>query len=312
MKNTILLLVMALFMVVQGAGADDAASSIPIAIVVPRQSEPLNESHIQRFENKMLDMVTQSGISATGSSPIAMMPSFAIESEDAVEGGMKNVIVLNANITFYIRNLETNEVYSSISKQVRGSGVSRERAVNDCIAKLSVSRSDFTDFVERGRSKILAYYRTNCASLMARAETFANTQQYEQAIAVVSSIPPTATCYSQSLALLEKFYPAYQKQNCNELLQKGRSLYGGHLYLDALAVLYDLKVFGTDCNNDVIDLITTIESRLSDEEQRRWTLLREELNNRTTLNIKRLEAVQSIAVAYYGRTVFQNYNYIIR
>ena len=311
MKKALLLL-MALWIVAQGISADDATISIPIAIVVPRQAEPLSESHIQRFENKMLDMVTQSGISAVGNSPIAMMPSFVIEGEDVVEGGMKNVVVLNANITFYIRNLETNEVFSSISRQVRGSGVSRERAINDCISKVSVNRNDFASFVERGRTKILDYYRSNCTALMARAETFANTQQYEQAIAVVSSIPSTAMCYNQSLALLEKFYPAYQKQNCNELLQKARSLYGGHMYIDALAVLYDLKVFGTDCNKDVVELITTIESRLSDEEERRWTLLREELNNRTTLNIKRLETIQSIAVAYYGRTVFQNYNYIIR
>ena len=311
MKRTIILL-MALWMVAQGISADDTASSIPIAVVVPRQAEPLTESHIQRFESKMLNMVTQSGISAVGNSPIAMMPSFVIDNEDVVEGGMKNVVVINSNITFYIRNLETDEVYSSISRQVRGSGVSRERAINDCISKISINKNDFADFVERGRSKILAYYRSNCQALMARAETFARTQQYEQAIAVVSSIPSTATCYNQSLALLEKFYPAYQKQNCNELLQKARSLYGGHIYLDALAVLYDLKVFGTDCNNDVVELITTIESRLSDEEKRRWTLLREELNNRTTLHIKRLEAIQSIAVAYYGRTVFQNYNYIIR
>ena len=311
MKKTLLLLI-SLWVVAQGISADDAASSIPIAIVVPRQAEPLNESHIQRFENKMLDMVTKSGISAVGNSPIAMMPSFTIDSEDVVEGGMKNVVVISANITFYIRNLETNEVYSSISRQVRGSGVSRERAVNDCITKVSVSKNEFADFVERGRAKILSYYISNCSALMARAETFAKTQQYEQAIAVVSSIPSTATCYNQSLALLEKFYPAYQKQNCNELLQKARSLYGGHIYLDALAVLYDLKVFGTDCNKEVVELITTIEDRLSEDEERRWSLLREELNNRTTLHIKRLEAIQSIAVAYYGRTVFQNYNYIIR
>lgn len=301
-----------LCVVVQGISADDITTSIPIAIVVPRQAEPLNESHIQRFENKMLDLVTQSGISAVGASPIAMIPSFTIEGEDVVEGGMKNVVVLSANITFYIRNLETDEVYSSITRPVRGSGVSREKAVSDCISKISVNRADFADFVELGRSKILAYYRSNCSILMARAETFAKTQQYEQAIAVITSIPSTATCYNQSLALLEKFYPAYQKQNCNDLLQKARTLYGGHLYLDALTVLYDLKVFGTDCNKDVVDLISTIESRLNDEEQRRWTLLREELSNRTMLNVKRLETIQAIAVAYYGRTVFQNYNYIIR
>ena len=311
MKKIIILLT-ALLVVTQGISADDLASSIPIAIVVPDQAEPLNDSHKQRFGNKMLDMVTQSGISAVGNSPIAVVPSFVIDGEDTVEGGMKNVVVINSNITFFIRNLETNEVYSSISRQIRGSGVSRERAINDCISKISISRDDFADFIDKGRTKILAYYRSNCSSLMARAETFAKTQQYEKAIAVVSSIPSTATCYNQSLALLEKFYPAYQKQNCNELLQKARSLYGGHNYLDALAVLYDLKVFGTDCNKDVVELITTIESRLSADEERAWSLLREELNNRTTLHIKRLETIQAIGVAYYGRTIYQNYNYFIR
>ncbi|MDR2234344.1 MAG: hypothetical protein LBE56_14625 [Tannerella sp.] len=285
---------------------------VPIAIVVPNQAESLDEAQAARLGNKMLEYVTRSGMSATaGSSPIAMLPSIAIEQEDVVEGGMKNIVVLNADVTFFIQNMETGVIYSSVSKQVRGSGTSRQRALNDCITRIQLSQDEFSKFVNQGREKIFDYYRANCSALIAKAEACGKTQQYEEAFAIISSIPSTASCYKQALASLEKYYPLYQKKNCDILLNQARTLWAGHSYLDALSILSELRVFGTDCNKDVTELITTIESRLTENEMREWRILEEKWKTKAYLEEKRLKVIRDIGVAYYGRTVFHNYTYLV-
>ena len=294
------------------ATAQDVDQYIPIAIVIPRQAEPLDEAQLARLGNKMLEYATRSGISASsGSSPIALLPNIAVDREDVVEGGMKNITVVSADITFFIKNLETGIIYSSISKRIRGSGTNYQRALNDCISKISFQQDEFSKFISNGRDKISDYYRANCSSLLAKAETSAKTQQYDEAFAVLASIPSTAGCYTAALATLEKFYPAYQKYHCQDLLNKANTLWSGHNYQDALTILFDLNVFGTDCNQDVLTLTQSIENRLTDNEMREWRLLKERFRTKAYLEEKRLEAIAAIGVAYYGRTIFQNYTYLV-
>lgn len=285
---------------------------IPIAIVVPKQAEPLDDAQLVKIGNKMLDYATRSGIAASaGSSPIALLPSIAIDREDVVEGGMKNLTVLSADITFLIKNMETGVIYSSINKRIRGSGTNYQRALNDCISKIAIRQEEFTQFVNSGRDKIAEYYRANCTALLAKAETCAKTQQYEEALALIASIPSTAGCYTAALAMLERFYPAYQKYHCMDLLNKANTLWSGHYYQEALTTLYDLKVFGTDCSKEVTTLAAAIESRLTDNEMREWRLLEEKLRTKAFLEEKRIDAIKEIGVAYYGRTIFHNYTYLV-
>jgi hypothetical protein len=291
---------------------DDAKKSVAIAVAVPKQVDNLDEGQLMRIGNITLDLATRSGISATvAGSPIVMMPVFTIAKEDVVETGMKNLIVIDADITFIIKNIESEVIYSSLNSRVRGSGASRQRAITEAISKIQVKSAELTKFIERGREKILDYYRNNCAAIMLQAETLAKTQQYEEAFALIASVPYVAACFSQSQTILEKYYPNYLKQNCNELLNKARTYYGVHDYVNSMAVLYDLKTFGTDCNSEVLKLITDVESKMTDDEQRTWDFIVQRDNNRTALAEKRLETLQVIAIAYYGRRMSDVYNVLI-
>jgi hypothetical protein len=289
------------------------SGNIPISVVVPQQVDYLDASQSVRLGKKMTDAVTRSGLSASnGGSSIIMYPLFSIEKEDVVEGGMQNIRVVNADISFTVKNLESDIIYASYNRQIRGSGSSRQRAINDAISKIPVNDKDFDRFIQQGREKILAYYEGNCSNILLRAESCAKRQQYEEAIALIASIPDAASCYPQALGAIEKFYPAYQNQQCNELLQKAQTLYAAHKYNEALSVLYGLKVFSTDCHSEIKTLISTIESSLSAEEKRQWDFLVQQYNNRAALQEKRIEAVQAIATAYYGRKInYYHYNLLL-
>jgi hypothetical protein len=308
MKKTVLFIAIALCSLTVEA---QNSSNIAVAVVVPQQVDHLNDSQTTRLGKKMLDLTVKSGLSATErNTGVIVFPVFSIEKEEVVEGGMQNIVVVSADISFVVKQLETEVVFTTFNRQVRGSGSNRQRAIDDAISKISVKDKDFEAFADRAREKILAYYNNNCNNLLLQAESCAKRNDYEKALALIAAIPDVASCYPQALRTAEKFYGAYQAQRCNEVLVRSQSLYAAHKYVDALYELYDLNVFTSDCTREAKSLMNTIESKLSADEQRAWNYAVQQNNNRTALAEKRLETIQAIAVAYYEREINNNYHFI--
>ena len=286
--------------------------NIAISIVVSRQVDYLDASQSVRLGKKMSDIAVKTGLSAAKkTSGIIMYPVFSIESEEVVEGGMQKIIVVSADISFLVKHVESEIIFASHNVQIRGSGSTRKRAIDDVITRISVRDADFNQFVVSARQKIFDYFVSNCMNIQLTAQSYAKRNEYETAIALLASVPDVAPCYPQMLKEIESIYPAYQEQKCKELLQKALSLYSAHEYIEALYVLHDLKFFDTDCANDANALSLAIEAKLTVEEQREWDFMIHESNNRAALTEKRLEVIQAIAVSYYNRKISNNYNVLV-
>lgn len=313
MNKLLILILMNLFALSSWGQTSSKGESIALAVVVPYQVDYLNESQSVRLEKKMMEMVTKSGLSASiGGSSIAIYPVFTIESEELVEGGMQNITIINADITFFIRQLDTDIVFASLSKQIKGSGNTRQKAINDIITKLSASDPKFTQFIEEGKRKIIAYYETNCTKLMAKAESCASKKEYEEAIAILMSIPDVVSCYPQALKKSEVVYVAYQNQRCNELLQQAEASYAEHSYMYALSILSELQTFDTKCSVSAKTLIRNIEAKISAQEKREWDFMVKQQNDEVALEKNRVNAIRDIAKSYYNRKVNYNYTVIVR
>ncbi|MDR1882078.1 MAG: hypothetical protein LBR26_04770 [Prevotella sp.] len=292
-------------------GQTGGGKNIAISVVAPQQVEYLDAAQTTWLSKKLLDIAVKSGLSAAGrSSGVIMYPVFTIESEDVVEGGMQNLTVVSADISFVVQHLEGDIVFATHNVQVRGSGSTHQRAINSALSNISVKDADFSRFIATARQKVLDYYTGNCSNIQLAVQSATKRKNYETAIALLASIPDAAPCYPQALQEIDCIYPEYQKQQCNETVQKAQSLYSAHKYTAALWELYGLKIFDTGCTQEAKALSATIEAKLSAEEQREWDYMVQRDNNRTTLAEKRLETIQSIAETYYSRQI-TNYHYTL-
>ncbi|MDR1884507.1 MAG: hypothetical protein LBR26_17295 [Prevotella sp.] len=319
MKNLLLSAIISLYFL-PCWGQTKSETMIALAVVTPHQTDHLDESQSVRLEKKIVELVSKSGLSASkGGSNVIIYPVFSIENEELVEGGMQNITVIQANISLFIKQFDNDIIFASVSKQIKGSGSSKQKAINDIITKISVNDVKFGQFIQEGKAKIIDYYETNCSTILAKAETCSKRKEHEEAIALLMSVPEAVSCYSEALKKADMVYQAYQNQRCNELLQQAQSLYGGHQYMDALSVLSELEVFSTQCSSDAKVLIKTIEGKISAQEKQEWDFkvkqyndrLRfeeKQQNNKARLTEKWINAARNIAVSYYNRKV--NYNYV--
>jgi len=82
------------------------------------------------------------------------------------------VVPLQVDVSFVLQNLESDIIFASYNRQIRGSGSSRQNAINDAISKISVNDKKFSKFIEQGREKIFAYYETNCPKILLHVSLF--------------------------------------------------------------------------------------------------------------------------------------------
>jgi hypothetical protein len=301
MKKLIFLSFMAVFAI---CAAGQNSENIVISIVSPKQVDNLDASQTASLGKKMLNAASKSGMVNTDRiSGIIMYPVFTINAENEVEGGMRNLKVIDADISFIVKNLDSEKVFATYNLQIRGSGTTRQHAINSAISNISVKGADFDSFIVSARRKIMDYYTENCSSIQATAQSYAKQQDYETAIALLASIPEATACYSQALQKLEPLYRDYQKHRCNELLQQAQSLYAGHQYMDALSILQDLRVFDSDCSREAKALSAKIEVKLTEDEKREWALAEQKAKSKTAIAEKTIDAVSNIATAFFNRKI---------
>jgi hypothetical protein len=317
MKKTTALMLISLATAAGQTG--DSGEGIAIAVAIPHQNDPLNAAQLARLGKKMVAIATQSGMSAAGSgSEIIMYPEISVEGEELVEGGMQNLVVVAADVSFTIRHLESGKVFAAMSKRVTGAGVNRQSAISEAISKISAD-GEVQKFVAEGRTKIMDYYADNCKNIALKAESCARRHEYRQAIAMLAFIPEAVSCAAHAQRKLEDIFADYQAHRCEELLRQAKSLSAGRSYAKALAVLASIDNFSTPCAHNVNAMMADLESRISAEEQKEWRLMMQRLednqkkySHEAEVKKAQINAIRDIATAYYSQKTELNYSLIVK
>jgi hypothetical protein len=298
---------------IQAQSVEDVGK-IALSVVMPENIDGLTVSQLSKLESKIIQMATKAGLSASGyNQTFVIYPKFAIYETNTVEGGMQNITVITTELTLFIKQVNNNLLFSSVSRQLKGSGKTAEIALNNVISQIPVSDKIFASFIDEGKNKIVKYYEENCDDIVKKADAFIKMQQYEQALGLLMSIPEeVSACYDKILQKSIDTYKSYQKQRCAEQLQEARTLIAGRYYDEALNVLSGVDP-STECFNDAKTMVKSVENKVNAEYKKNWDLQVKIYNDAVALEKQRINAIKEIAVSYYkSQPTNVNYHYIVR
>lgn len=302
------------FTCISFAQSTNDVGKIALSVVMPENIEGLDGSQLSKIETKIAQIVTASGLAASGyNNNFIIYPKFEISESNLVEGGMENITVVTAELNLFIKQVQNNVLFSSISKPLKGSGSSRQSAITNAISKIPKSDPEFKTFIENGKSKIILYYETNCADIIKQSDTFVKMQQYEQALGLLMSVPEeVSSCYNQVQDKAIEAYKAYQTQNCSVLIQRAKTTLASNDYIGALNLLSEIDPSAA-CFSEAQALAKSAETKVDAEEKKQWDFQMKQYNDAVSLEKQRIEAVKQIAVSYYkSQPTTVSYNYIVR
>ncbi|WP_299362364.1 hypothetical protein [Winogradskyella sp.] len=276
------------------------ANSLSLSVILPDNSEHLSRKSISKIESKIQHITTKNGISGRGyTNEFLIYPKLEIFDESVIEG-MRNVVVVEVEFSLFIQQYSTKRIFSSYSKSIQGNGFSKEKAVVDAISKIPTNNKEISAFILEGKEKILSYYNNNCDQIVNDSNFLIKTQKFEEAIALLSSVPREAkSCYASIQDKSIEAFTAYQKQTCETNLLRAKTEISNNNYSSALRFLSYVDV-SSPCLKEAESLINKVSGKVDQEEKRDWDLMLMRYKDKQNTEKYRLEIMKEIAKAYYN------------
>lgn len=162
------------------------STGVKISVMVPNDFTQANQTLVQ---SKLLQIISRGGVSGVGGSPtIVIAPIFALLSE-SVTATAPPKTMLKYSLTLYIANIITGDVYGSTSIEITGVGDSSELALQNAISSISTSDANIARMIGESEQRIIDYYSQNGDQIIIEAQTATANNQYDVAIALLTSIP---------------------------------------------------------------------------------------------------------------------------
>ncbi len=292
------------------SGAGDVGK-IALNVVVPQSYEGLTPAQLSKLQSKITRVATANGMSGSGMGTFVLYPKVELYDEVVVEG-MKNITVVEGEVTLFVKQLDNNVIFSTYSRTLKGSGFSKSKAVTDLIKKIPTRDPKVAAFLKEAKEKIIAYYEAKCDDIIAKADNQVKMQQYKSALGTLMQVPEEVSCYSRISDKAVEVYQAYSEQHCKEQMQAAKASAANNDYRSCLYALSQIDP-SSSCSKDAESLMKQMAAKVDAEEKKEWDFMMKRYNDSVSLEKQRINAVKEVASAYYKsqpKTV--NYTTVIK
>ena len=272
---------------------------IALSLVMPDNVENLDQGNISKLETKITQIVTNSGLSSSGwNNNFVIYPKFALYETSVVEGGMESITVVTCDLSLFIKQVENNMLFSSISKTLKGSGKNKALAISNAISKIPIADASFKEFIEVGKQKIVDYYNLRCDDIITEFESLLLKAAYEQALGLLLTVPQEVKCYSIVQEKSIQAYRSFQNQKCNQRIQLAKSKLAANEFAEAIRILGQIDP-STVCFKESNDLLIEASVHFDAQQEKAFEESKRIQEDNLALEKQRVDAIKEIAVEYY-------------
>lgn len=294
-------------------GSADNAAKIELTTYVPEQTEGLPGGAAAMLNNKMSQIISQSGLSSSAyNSRFIITPHIVVMTKD-MTATAPPMTALTLEVTFAIGDGYEGRKFASQTVTVKGVGTNENKAYMEAIKMISPSNPQLQAFVANGKAKILEYYNTKCPNILKEAKALEAQNKIGEAIYLLTSVPDAATdCYNKSMAAAEPLYHKQIDQDCKTRLMEATTIWNANPTVEGANQAGEI-IAGVDplatCYGDVKALASKIGKRLLEIDKREWNY---KVDSEIGLERDRIKAIRDIGVAWgKGQPKTQN-TYIVR
>lgn len=271
---------------------------IPLRVVVPEESGVATESN-EYLQNKLLGLATSAG-TATDGQAIShfMLTAKCITESKEVVGTAPTMYAMNLNLTLYIANWMSGQIFAQNTISLKGAGQSETKAYNNAFRALNASNAQVNKLLAEGERKIVAYYNAEGNNIINRAKTLAVAKQFDEALFLLTSIPSVAeSAYEKAQPVMTDTYKEYLDYKDAKLLAKAKSIWAATQNRKGAAEAGELlSQIEPDSKSraEAEQLYTSIKKRIGEE----WSFVMKVYDDRAQIEKQRIEAARAIGVAY--------------
>lgn len=309
MKKNLCIFILSLIFL---SGYSQTSFDINIGIIVPHEQEKINFDAFKLLDTKLKAIANQNGVSSNIGGTFIMYPIINIISENLVEGGLKNIHIVEIEISLFVRQINNNAEFGNCNVLLKGSGDNRSNAIKNAFTKINVESMIYQQFLTDSKTKIRKYYITNKSDIVKKAKTLANLKKYEEAISLLMTYPETLDGYDDIKQTSIDIYLKWQSCVCKQMIVKAKSAIAIQDYTTALELLTMID-HESVCGGEALRLVKEINAQLRNKEEKQIEYINKIVDMEYDLEQRRIASIKEIATNYVKHNQPQiTYNQIIR
>ncbi|MFK8007442.1 MAG: hypothetical protein AB8H03_13770 [Saprospiraceae bacterium] len=249
-----------------------------------------------KVERKVIDIFTQRNVVNAKGSTFAIYPSLSIIEFDKMEG-IKTLQTAQLEFSLMVKNIFSNENLIVFSKNITGAGSTQKAAINKAISSIRPNQKSYSHFVDELLEKVDSYYNAECETILADAKKAMEINENEKAIALLNTLPKSSDCRKTNENLLTQAFQNYQKQNCNQLIQKANIASLKKNYKNAIDLL-GLVDIESSCANEAKIALQKIASANDDQTAKKLAFLNKVYSDNKEIQKARQQSMNAISNTY--------------
>lgn len=275
---------------------------------------------------KLNNIISQNGIqSQMGQSRFILTCNVTEESKNVLSTSPTQIAYV-LDLHLYIGDGETGTKYISQSFRTKGVGNTEEKAYRNAVKNMQAKSQQMTDFVGKGKNRILDYYETNKDQILSSIKASINGKNLEEAAYELCLIPQECSYYNEIQALLGKVNGRIVDNKSSDLLLQAKSLWSSEQNESTANQVADLITqidANASCYKEAHQFLQSVTTRMEQLNNREWAARQRQLaheremektreNNRSVetqmrikaqrdTNLATIRAVRDVAVEYAKR-----------
>lgn len=273
-------------------------NTVPLSVVVRKGQTVFDDNALNVLCAKIKAAMSANGIMSDGYDAVAVCPSADVVGKNVIEGGMRSITVFDFQFTLTMLHVVTGAEFGSVVVPLRGEGYTEKDACLSALRKIDPSDKRLSEFLVTGCKKVVDYYEDNISSLITLAQTKAGMQQYEEALALLSSYPVSLSGYSRVAKEMTGIYAKWQTDVCGQIVQRARNAYATGNY-EAATELLNYVDMQSSCAGEAKKLADEIRKAVGKERSDEMRLYKDMVNIAADIEKQRIKSIENVAKAYY-------------
>ncbi len=251
----------------------DDFGRIVLNTYLPEQMDLPSEAK-KLLDTKLSQVASNYGMGGSAVNPrFIITATINIGTKDII-AGPPQMIAQNVDVTIFIGDAIENKSFCNTTISLKGVGTNENKAFIDALKKINPKNKDISAFIEEGKSKIIAFYNTQCDFSIKEAMTLKDQGKYDEAIYKLSLVPEICQdCYFKCLDTLLYVYQEKIDKDCQVKFNKAKTIWAANSSSqgaeEAADVLSQIDPLAS-CQPEVDNFIKSVDAKLKADEKARW------------------------------------------
>ncbi len=247
-------------------GTSVNGQNISITPVVPDELG-LNSSLSNTLRQKLLQMATVNGFGS--SSGDFLLTANIIPLEKEAVPTVPAQVKVNLEVSIYAVGVAEKIIVDEYAFEVGAIGKNENQAMGKAFRKINPRKPEIKEFMASVRNKIEKYYIDRTPVLIAKAQQLADREEYDQALAVLATIPESVSEYMTVSNMMTSVYQQMIDKYALRSIQEAKNNMILKKYPEALECLLYVDPMSTHAN-EAQSMINQIQQSIEANERRAY------------------------------------------